>query len=66
MEVYLTACAELYRIISLLGHGKGGYSYLAEQDGESLEPCLPQVREMAEQAGKHGLNIDYFPTNVKQ
>ena len=22
-----------YRIIELLGHGKGGYSYLAERDG---------------------------------
>ena len=22
-----------YRIVRLLGHGKGGYSYLAEKDG---------------------------------
>ena len=35
-----------YRIISLLGHGKGGYSYLAEADGRQVvvkqihhEPC---------------------------
>lgn len=35
-----------YRIIKLLGHGKGGYSYLAEHDGEYVvlkqihhEPC---------------------------
>ena len=29
----------------------------------SAEKYLPQVREMAEQAHKAGLNIDYFPTN---
>ena len=121
-----------YDIVRLLGHGKGGYSYLAECDGRSYvvkkihhEPCdyyafgnkieaecrdyqrlrnigirmpemidvdrneeiivkqyiegetvsdmlergisaeklLPQVREMAETAGKNGLNIDYYPTN---
>ena len=35
-----------YRIIRLLGHGKGGYSYLAETDTEQVvikkihhEPC---------------------------
>ena len=35
-----------YRLRSLLGHGKGGYSYLAERDGERVvlkqihhEPC---------------------------
>lgn len=35
-----------YRIIKLLGHGKGGYSYLAEHDGHQVvvkqihhEPC---------------------------
>ena len=26
----ITACGKEYRIIKLLGHGKGGYSYLAE------------------------------------
>ena len=37
---------KLYKIIKLLGHGKGGYSYLAEKDGELVvlkqihhEPC---------------------------
>ena len=121
-----------YRILSLLGRGKGGYSYLAERDGKRVvlkqihhEPCgyyrfgnkieaeradyerlrsagirvpemleldpeserivkefvsgptafeilraggsveswLPQLRRMAEQAGRAGLNIDYYPTN---
>ena len=35
-----------YRIVELLGHGKGGYSYLAERDGQQYvlkqihhEPC---------------------------
>ena len=121
-----------YRIICLLGKGKGGYSYLAEQDGQrvvvkqihhepcdyysfgnkieaelrdyerlqkagiriprmhtvdieaerivkdyidgptvmellnsgtSVEPYLPQVRDMAAKAMAAGLNIDYYPTN---
>ena len=121
-----------YKIIFLIGHGKGGYSYLAVGDGEyrvikkihhepcdyyqfgnkieaelndykrlldtgiripkmiaydleqeiivkeyidgptiseliekgeSVEKYIPQVRYMAEQAKKHNLNIDYFPTN---
>ncbi len=121
-----------YRIIRLLGKGKGGYSYLAECNGKqvvlkqihhepcdyysfgnkieaeqndyrrlldagiripkmldidieneriikefvdgptvfelvkndsSIEPYLPQVREMAALAQAAGLNIDYFPTN---
>jgi len=121
-----------YEIIRLLGHGKGGYSYLAcscgkkavikqihhepcdyytfgnkiesekndyrrlreagirmpvmvavdeaherivkeyidgpvifdmVRDGISAEPFMAQIREMAEQARKAGLNIDYFPTN---
>lgn len=121
-----------YHVLTLLGRGKGGYSYLAERDGRlvvlkqihhepcsyysfgnkieaergdyerlrragiripqmldldtaaerivkeyidgptvfellrdgmSVEPLLPQVRQMAEQAKSAGLNIDYFPTN---
>ena len=132
MEDHLTVCGKAYRLIRLLGHGKGGYSYLAEcdgrqvvlkqihhepcayysfgnkieaecrdyqrlkeagiripdmltadmeaerivkeyiegetifdyvRDGVSVEPYLPQVREMAAEAKAHGLNIDYFPTN---
>ena len=46
MDEYLTVCGKSYRIISLLGHGKGGYSYLAENDGSKTvlkqihhEPC---------------------------
>ena len=128
----MRVCGETYRVIRLLGHGKGGYSYLAERDGkeavvkqihhepcdyytfgdkmeaelrdyrrlqdagiripemlaadpeterivkeyipgetvfelvrdgESAEPYLVQVREMAARAREAGLNIDYFPTN---
>ena len=33
------------------------------RDGASAEAYLPQVRQMAAQAGAAGLNIDYFPTN---
>ena len=46
MGEYLTVCGNSYRILSLLGHGKGGYSYLAECDGHRTvvkqihhEPC---------------------------
>lgn len=42
----LTVCGKPYRLIRLLGHGKGGYSYLAECGGEPVvlkqihhEPC---------------------------
>lgn len=132
MEEKMTVNGVTYRVIRLLGHGKGGYSYLAEKDGKEIvlkqihhEPCdyytfgnkieserrdyerlrqagiripemisvdedterivkeyipgetvfdlvrdgktaepyLEQVRKMAAQARKAGLNIDYFPTN---
>ena len=135
MNEPLTVCGKSYRILRLLGHGKGGYSYLARAEdaeakqvvlkqihhepcdyyhfgnkieaerrdyqllrgahirvpallavdaeaerivkeyvpgdtifelvrkGCSVEPYLPQVREMAAQAMDAGLNIDYFPTN---
>ncbi len=33
------------------------------RSGRTAEPYLGQIREMAEQARKAGLNIDYFPTN---
>lgn len=128
----MTVCGETYCLIRLLGHGKGGYSWLAEKDGrqavvkqihhepcdyysfgnkieaerrdygrlkqagiripemiaideenervakeyiegdtvfeivrrgDSAEPYLEQVREMAAKAQAVGLNIDYFPTN---
>jgi len=46
MEEYLSVNGRDYRIIRLLGKGKGGYSYLAERDGEQYvlkqihhEPC---------------------------
>ena len=42
----LAACGKEYRIVRLLGHGKGGYSYLAETAGMPVvvkqihhEPC---------------------------
>ena len=42
----VTACGKAYRLIRLLGHGKGGYSYLAETEGGQAvlkqihhEPC---------------------------
>jgi len=132
MNDCLIVCGKTYPLIRLLGHGKGGYSYLAEsgetlvvlkqihhepcdyytfgnkieaeccdyrrlkdagirvpemiavdtdterivkeyiegdtifdyvRGGVSVEPYLPQVREMAAQARAAGLNIDYFPTN---
>ena len=46
MEQNLEVCGKEYRIIRLLGRGKGGYSYLAERDGRQAvlkqihhEPC---------------------------
>ena len=132
MEQELTVNNISYRIVCLLGKGKGGYSYLAERDdrqvvikqihhepcdyytfgnkieaelrdyerlqkaciriprmlavdrdaerivkdyiegptvmellrsGASVEPYLPQVRDMAAKAMAAGLNIDYYPTN---
>ena len=46
MNDRMTACGQEYRVIRLLGHGKGGYSYLAERDGRQVvlkqihhEPC---------------------------
>ena len=132
MEEQVRVAGKDYRILRLLGHGKGGYSYLADCEGRqvvlkqihhepcayysfgdkleaecrdyqrlkeagirvpemlamdrdaerivkeyiegetvfdcvrrgvSVEPYLPQVREMAALAQAAGLNIDYFPTN---
>ncbi len=46
MEEKLVVCGREYRIVRLLGHGKGGYSYLAEAGGKQAvvkqihhEPC---------------------------
>lgn len=46
MENSLIVCDKEYRLISLLGHGKGGYSYLAVHGGKEVvlkqihhEPC---------------------------
>ena len=46
MAEQLIVCGKSYRILRLLGHGKGGYSYLAEGDGQQVvvkqihhEPC---------------------------
>ena len=132
MEQELRVNKISYRIVRLLGKGKGGYSYLAERDGQpvvvkqihhepcdyysfgnkieaevrdyerlqkagiriprmhavdmdaerivkdyidgptvmeliqagvSIEPYLPQVRDMAAMAMAAGLNIDYYPAN---
>ena len=32
----ITVCKKEYTIIKLLGHGKGGYSYLAEAEGKEV------------------------------
>ena len=46
MENTLSVCEKQYRLFRLLGHGKGGYSYLAENNGSLVvvkqihhEPC---------------------------
>ena len=46
MDEQLTVCGKPYRILRLLGHGKGGYSYLADCGGQRTvvkqihhEPC---------------------------
>ena len=46
MAEQLIVCGKSYRILRMLGHGKGGYSYLAEGDGQQVvvkqihhEPC---------------------------
>ncbi len=41
METFLSVNGNEYRIIRLLGHGKGGYSYLAER--ESRQVVLKQI-----------------------
>ena len=65
-------------IINLLGHGKGGYSYLAECDGRQVvfkkihhEPCeyykfgnkIEAERTDYARIKAAGINIDYYPTN---
>ena len=40
-EQTMTVCGKTYRVIRLLGHGKGGYSYLAEREG--LPAVLKQI-----------------------
>ena len=46
MVEQMIVCEKAYRILTLLGHGKGGYSYLADCDGQQVvvkqihhEPC---------------------------
>ena len=42
MEQELTVCGRAYRLLRLLGHGKGGYSYLAE-DQERQQVVVKQI-----------------------
>lgn len=46
MNKTVSVCGKTYTVLSLLGHGKGGYSYLAEREGRQVvlkqihhEPC---------------------------
>ena len=41
MQEQYTVCGKPYRLLRLLGHGKGGYSYLAETDG--IQVVLKQI-----------------------
>lgn len=50
-----------YKIIKLLGKGKGGYSYLVSN---KVKPTyIDQLKEMCEILYPLNINIDYFPTN---
>ena len=50
MEQELTVNEISYRIVRLLGKGKGGYSYLAESDGQPV--VVKQI---------HHESCDYYP-----
>ena len=44
MNEPLTVCGKSYRILRLLGHGKGGYSYLARaENAEAKQVVLKQI-----------------------
>ena len=68
----IIACGKKYRIIKLLGHGKGGYSYLAETEAGQVvvkqihhEPCdyyafgnkIEAEKRDYERLGKAGIRI---------
>ncbi len=52
---------EAERIVKAYVEGPTISELLAQ--GVSVEPYLPQIKEMAELAKRAGLNIDYYPTN---
>ena len=45
IEEQLIVCGKSYRILRLLGHGKGGYSYLAEDDGQQNADFVLEIAE---------------------
>ena len=59
MEKEMTVCGEEYRIIRLLGHGKGGYSYLAEREGR--QAVLKQIHRLPSMRKLNGWSRNILP-----
>ena len=57
MEQMLTVCGTPYRLLRLLGRGKGGYSYLAE--GEPGQVVLKQIHH--EPCAYYSFGLRGFP-----